>query len=55
MGLEPPVLAALASPRRLEILRYIAMLKSPVSVARSVARAIAFLNGEGRFVGRDKP
>jgi len=49
------VFDALPPSRRLEILRYIAMLKSPVSVARSVARAIAFLNGEGRFVGRDKP
>ena len=49
------VFDALPPSRRLEIVRYIAALKSPDSTRRNVARAIAFLNGEGRFVGRDKP
>ena len=46
---------ALPPSRRLEIVRYIAALKSAASVERNVARAIAFLTGEGRFVGRDTP
>jgi hypothetical protein len=49
------VFDALPPSRRLEIVRYIAMLKSPASTERNVARAIAFLTGEGRFVGRDRP
>ena len=38
---------------RVEIVRYIARLKSEDSVERNVARAIEFLLGRGRFVGRD--
>lgn len=49
------VFDALPPSRRLEIVRYIAMLKTPASTRRNVARAIAFLTGEGRFVGRDRP
>ena len=49
------VFDALPPSRRLEIVRYIAALKSPASVERNIARAIAFLTGEGRFVGRDRP
>jgi hypothetical protein len=49
------VFDALPPSRRLEIVRYIAALKSPASTRRNVARAIAFLIGEGRFVGRDRP
>lgn len=41
--------------RQQEIVRYIAKLRSPESVARNVVRAIDFLNGKGRFVGRDAP
>ena len=41
--------------RQKEIVRYIASLKTEASVARNVERAIGFLNGTGRFVGRDKP
>jgi hypothetical protein len=41
--------------RRHEIVRYIASLKTEESVTRNIARAIDFLNGHGRFVGRDKP
>jgi hypothetical protein len=38
---------------QLEIVRYIARLKSEESVDRNVARAIDFLLGKGRFIGRD--
>jgi len=40
---------------QLEIVRYIARLKSEESVDRNVARAIDFLLGKARFIGRDKP
>jgi Bacteriocin-protection, YdeI or OmpD-Associated/Domain of unknown function (DUF1905) len=46
---------ALAPSRQREIVRYIASLKSPASIARNVARAIAFLTGDGRFIGSDRP
>jgi hypothetical protein len=46
---------ALPPSRRFEIVRYIAALKSPASTQRNVARAIAFLTGKGRFIGRDRP
>jgi len=38
-----------------EIVRYISFLKSEESVDRNVLKAINFLLGKGRFVGRDKP
>jgi len=38
-----------------EIVRYISYLKTDVSVERNVKRAINFLLGRERFVGRDKP
>lgn len=38
-----------------EIIRYIDNLKTPESVERNIARAIAFLQGKERFIGRDKP
>lgn len=38
-----------------EILRYISHLKSEESVDRNVLRAVAFLLGKERFIGRDKP
>ena len=46
---------ALPPSRQKEILRYIAGLKRADSVERNVDRAIRFLLGEGRFVGRDSP
>jgi hypothetical protein len=46
---------ALTPSRQREIVCYIAALKSPANVERNVARAIAFLTGEGRFIGSDKP
>jgi hypothetical protein len=49
------VFDTLPPSRRLEIVRYIAALKSPTSTQRNVARAIAFLTGKGRFIGRDRP
>lgn len=41
--------------RRLEIERYLANLKTEESLQRNILRAINFLEGKERFVGRDKP
>jgi len=41
--------------RQKEIVRNIAGLKTEESIDRNIQRAIAFLNGNGRFAGRDKP
>jgi hypothetical protein len=49
------VLDALPPSRRKEVVRYINHLKSEEAVKRNVERAIAFLMGSERFVGRDKP
>jgi hypothetical protein len=49
------VFVGLPPSRRHEIVRYIAALKTEEAVTRNIARAIDFLNGKGRFVGRDKP
>ena len=38
-----------------EIVRYISHLKTDASVDKNVSKAIDFLLGNGRFVGRDKP
>jgi transcription initiation factor TFIIIB Brf1 subunit/transcription initiation factor TFIIB len=38
-----------------EIVRYIANLKTEASVNRNIKKAIQFLLGKGKFVGRDKP
>lgn len=38
-----------------EIVRYISFLKSEASVKTNVQKAIGFLLGKNRFVGRDKP
>lgn len=40
---------------RKEIVRYISLLKTEESVDRNVVKAIDFLLGKGRFVGRAKP
>ena len=45
----------LPSSRQKEIVRYISFLKTESSVDKNVARAIAFLLGKERFVGREKP
>ncbi len=38
-----------------EIVRYIANLKTEESIERNIIKAIDFLLGKGRFVGREKP
>ncbi|MBO2010528.1 YdeI/OmpD-associated family protein [Hymenobacter negativus] len=49
------VFASLPPSRQLELVRYLARLKSPESLARNLDRAIGFLLGKNRFVGRDRP
>lgn len=49
------VFKSLTPSRQKEIVRYIASLKSEESIDRNVSRAIDFLTGKARFVGRDKP
>lgn len=49
------VFDALRPSLQLEINRYLSRLKAKESVDRNVERAIQFLLGNGRFVGRDKP
>lgn len=44
----------LSTSRQKEILRYINFLKTEESVDRNVKRAIGFLAGTEKFVGRDK-
>ena len=39
--------------RQKEIIRYISNLKSEKSITYNIERAIGFLNGKNRFVGRD--
>lgn len=41
--------------RQKEIIRYISNLKTEESVSKNIIKAIGFLVGENRFVGRDKP
>jgi hypothetical protein len=41
--------------KRHEIVRYISFLKKEESIDRNIIKAIDFLLGKGRFVGRDKP
>lgn len=45
----------LTPSRQKEIVRYIASLKSAESTARNINRAIGFLTGKNRFIGRDRP
>ncbi|WP_316803032.1 YdeI/OmpD-associated family protein [Pedobacter nototheniae] len=45
----------LAPYLRKEVIRYIANLKTEASIAKNVKRAVQFLLGEGRFIGRDYP
>ncbi|HSY60731.1 MAG TPA: YdeI/OmpD-associated family protein [Cytophaga sp.] len=40
---------------QLEIVRYISFLKTEESVDRNVLRAVNFLLGKERFIGRDRP
>lgn len=45
----------LAPSYQKEIVRYISFLKTEKSVDKNVARAVNFLLGKERFIGRDKP
>ena len=49
------VFESLSPSRQKEIVRYIAHLKTEKSIEKNVKRAIDFLLGKTRFVGRDKP
>jgi len=49
------VFDSLTPSRQHEIVRYISFLKTEESVDRNIIKAINFLLGKGRFVGRDKP
>ena len=49
------VFDGLSPSKQKEIVRYIANLKTEASVERNVVRAVDFLLGKGRFVGRDRP
>lgn len=49
------VFDGLPASRRLEIVRYLAHLKTEEARARNIPKAINFLLGKGRFVGRDTP
>jgi len=45
----------LSPSRQLEIIRYIANLKNEQSIDNNVLKAVMFLSGKGRFVGRQHP
>ena len=49
------VFEKLAPSRQKEIMRYINHLKTDASVEKNIARAIGFLSGKEKFVGREKP
>jgi hypothetical protein len=46
---------SLPASRKKEIVRYISSLKKPESIEKNIQRAIGFLTGGNRFVGREKP
>lgn len=45
----------LPASRRLEIVRYLANLKTEQALQKNIEKAVDFLLGKTRFVGRDKP
>lgn len=49
------VFESLPASRQKEIVKYISFLKTEASVDKNVTRAINFLLGSGRFIGRDSP
>jgi hypothetical protein len=68
VAVHPKLTAALAKNKRAkkifdalvpslqkEIIRYISHLKTELSIDRNVRKAIRFLLGKERFIGRDKP
>ena len=49
------IFSSLRPSLQLEMIRYFSFLKTEESVDRNVNKAIQFLLGKGKFVGRDKP
>jgi len=49
------VFESLSPSKKKEIVRYISFLKNEETVDKNVIKAIQFLLGNARFVGRDKP
>ena len=49
------VFDSLSPSHQKEVLRYINHLKSEESIDRNVTRAMAYLHGKERFIGRDNP
>lgn len=49
------VFQQLPPSRQKEIVRYIAALKTEKAISQNIVRTIHFLEGNGRFIGRDKP
>jgi hypothetical protein len=49
------IFTSLRPSLQLEMIRYFSFLKTEESVDRNVNKAIQFLLGKGKFVGRDKP
>lgn len=49
------VFHSLSASKQLEIVRYLAKLKKEETREKNIQRAINFLLGKERFVGRDKP
>lgn len=49
------VFESLPPSKKKEVIRYIGALKTEISVDRNVQKAINFLCGKERFIGRDKP
>ncbi len=49
------VFKSLSPSLRLEIVRYLAHLKTEESLDKNIKRAINFLLGKERFIGRDRP
>jgi hypothetical protein len=45
----------LSASRRLEIVRYLANLRTEQALERNIGKALRFLLGQERFVGRDLP
>ncbi len=49
------VFDSLPLSRQKEIIRYISFLKTDDSITKNVQKAVGFLTGKNRFVGRNKP
>jgi uncharacterized protein YdeI (YjbR/CyaY-like superfamily) len=49
------VFDGLSPSKRHEIIRYISFLKTEKSIDQNIKKAIDFLLGNGKFVGRNKP